>query len=364
MAGHCPVDCGLRPALCYLCAVLSVSVIIVTYNRVAQLRRCLTAATALDYDDYEIIVVDDGSTDGTGDMVQRIFPQVRYLGQPANIGEPAVRNRGLRAARGDLIAFTDDDCVAPRDWLRRHTRYYADPRIGAVGGPQIAATPNFYDHFESAQYGMHLDTLQQIDRVDAFDHLITGNLSVRRTVIDRVGCFDERFRVDGADADLIRRIGHAGYSFIRDPDLQVAHLKVYHLRSYLAMRCRRAVGCVLIDAKEGTQSARRFIPLPNITRTRDNWRRFRREVHGGAGVWLRFWGFAVLSRWCDVAGRAYYSWRLGGVMSSAMGVPSTSGSGTPKSVPMVGAKSMTPTGRPSGPAPSPAPEAKNKPSGL
>lgn len=341
-----------------------VSVIVVTYNRVEQLRRCLTAVTALDYPDFEIVVVDDGSTDGTGEMVRRMFPQVRYFAQPTNIGEPAVRNIGLRAAQGDIIALTDDDCVPPRDWLRRHVRHYDDPRIGAVGGLQVAVAPNFYDHFESAQYDMHLDTLERIDRVEAFEHVITGNLSVRREAVDRVGGFDERFRLDGADADFTRRVGRAGYSIVRDPDLQVGHLKVYNLQLYLQMRLRRAVGCVLIDAKEGVRPARRFVPFPNVPWTHGNWRRFRRQVDGGVLVWLRFWGLAVLSRWFDVAGRAYYSWMLRGAVSSAIGFPSSSHSGTPKSAPMVGAKSTIDTGRPSGPAAMEGPEAKNRPREL
>ncbi len=339
----------------------SVSVVVVTYNRVEQLRRSLTAVAALDHPDFEIVVVDDGSTDGTSEMVRTAFPQVRYFARPANRGEPIVRNIGFRAAQGDIIATTDDDCVPPRDWLRQHLRYYDDPRVGIVGGLQVAVAPNFYDHFESAQYDMHLDALQRLDRVDGFDHLITGNLSVRRAVFDRVGGFDERFRRDGADADFTRRVGRAGYAIIRDPNLSVGHLKVYGLRSYLKMRLRRAVGCVLIDAKDGVRPVRRFIPLPNVPWTQGNWRRFRRQFGGGLLAWVRFWGLAVLSRWFDVAGRAYYSWTLRGALSSSIGVPSSSGSGTPRSAPTVGAKSRIDTARPSGPAAMEGPEAKNKP---
>lgn len=110
------------------------SVVIPTYNRAATLRQTLTALMAQDYPDYEIIVVDDGSTDDTRAMIAREFPQVRYIYQQ-NRGPAAARNRGIAHARGEIIAFTDDDCVPPRDWLARLADGYARyPDVVGVGG--------------------------------------------------------------------------------------------------------------------------------------------------------------------------------------------------------------------------------------
>jgi glycosyltransferase involved in cell wall biosynthesis len=95
-----------------------ISAVVPTFNRIATLRQTLTALAAQDYPDYEIIVVDDGSSDGTGDVVTREFPAVRYVRQP-NRGPAAARNVGIRAALGDIVAFTDDDCLPPVDWLSR-----------------------------------------------------------------------------------------------------------------------------------------------------------------------------------------------------------------------------------------------------
>jgi len=77
---------------------LRFSIVIPTYNRKDTLRRCLAAATSQDYPDYEVIVVDDASTDGTDEMVRREFPQVRYIRQEPNRGPAAARNRGIEAA--------------------------------------------------------------------------------------------------------------------------------------------------------------------------------------------------------------------------------------------------------------------------
>jgi glycosyltransferase involved in cell wall biosynthesis len=114
---------------------MGISVIIPTHNRKDLLRRCLAAATSQDYPDYEVIVVDDGSTDGTGAMVRREFPQVRYIRQERNRGPAAARNRGIKVATGEIIAFTDDDCLLPLDFLSRladgYRRY---PEVAGVGG--------------------------------------------------------------------------------------------------------------------------------------------------------------------------------------------------------------------------------------
>jgi GT2 family glycosyltransferase len=286
------------------------SVVIATYNRRDLLQRCLAAVTRLDYPDYEVVVADDGSTDGSVEAAQRVFPQVTYVPHPANTGEPAARNRGVRAARGAIIAFTDDDCVPPPDWLRRHARYYADPRVGAVGGPQICHAPNFYEYFDVVHCSPRFEVLQTIERIDAYEHLLTGNMSVRREVIERVGPFDEQF-MTGCDSDFIRRVSRAGYLFVRDPELTVAHQKVHQFSSYVRMRFSRGCASVLTDVKEGTLRAQRFVPLLNVVRTWHNWRDFAARCGGGPGKFMGFWGLALLTRFVDVAGRAYYYWTAG-----------------------------------------------------
>src|SRR5664280_3075793 len=88
-----------------------VSVIIPAYNAEAFLARALRSVVAQTFDDYEIVLVDDGSTDGTAEIA-RSFKQARYFHQP-NRRQPATRNRGLKEAKGELIAFLDAD----DEWL-------------------------------------------------------------------------------------------------------------------------------------------------------------------------------------------------------------------------------------------------------
>jgi len=286
------------------------SIVIPTYNRKDLLRRCLAAAMSQDYPDYEVIVMDDGSTDGTGEMVQREFPQVRYIRQEPNRGPAAARNRGIEAATGEIVAFTDDDCVAPPEWLKTHASYYADPSVGAVGGVQMPRNPNFFDKFEMAHYANVYTEFQRVTSLGHIGGLVTNNLSVRRELFEKAGHFDEAF-LTGSDPEFTRRVAMVGYVLIHDPNLRVEHLKMHTLRSYLRMRFRRGCGSLLNDIKYGQLSLRRFVPLVNLSRAWQDWQNFRRFFGGDAANLMRFWGLALLVRPIDVAGRLYYFWKVG-----------------------------------------------------
>jgi len=285
---------------------MRVSVVIPTYNRKDMLRRSLAATTSQDYPDYEVIVVDDGSTDGTGEMVRREFPTVRYIRQEPNRGPAAARNQGVEAATGNILAFTDDDCVPPSNWLRRHLQYYSGEEIGAVGGPQVSPSPNFYDKFEMAHYmNEYVGPMRRLEKIVSWEGLATSNMSVRREVFERVGKFDEAF-LTGADPEFIRRVIRSGYVIVRDPSLRVAHLKVHTFTSYLRMRFRRGCGVVLTDLKEDSFSLRRFIPLVNAVQGWQDWRNFQAMFGGNWKAFIYFWSLMVLARWVDVLGRLYY----------------------------------------------------------
>jgi GT2 family glycosyltransferase len=282
------------------------SVIIPTRNRRDLLRECLTAVTRQEYPHVEIIVIDDGSSDGTDQMVRTSFPCVRYIHTRSGAGSPAARNCGVYAARGDIIAFTDDDCVPPRDWLTRHLLHHrSHTGIGAVGGFQLPLVPNFYDMVQQAHDAEKLSRIAFITEISAWEGLATNNMSVPRHTFEEVGYFDERF-LTGSDPEFTRRVCRAGYMLIQDPDLRVAHLKKHTLRSYLLTRFHRACGSIFTDIKEGSLSLRRFMPLPNVVRLYKEWARFRRITGGGANHFARYWCLAIVARWIEVAGRLYY----------------------------------------------------------
>ena len=186
---------------------LRVSVVIPTYQRPELLRRCLDALVEqrLDPAWYEIIVVDDGQSDDTEDVVAQLaeqtrgMPELRYLRPEGTRGPAAARNRGWRAARAPVVAFTDDDTVPDADWLRYGVVAMSVDRA-AVWGRIVVPT--------SAVPTDHEKTTQGLEQAE----FVTANCFVRRDALEAVGGFDERFkRAWREDADLyfslMRRYG-------------------------------------------------------------------------------------------------------------------------------------------------------------
>ncbi len=230
------------------------SVIVPTYNRQDLLRQCLTALLAQDYPDYEIIVVDDGSTDHTREMIAAEFPRVRYVYQ-ANRGPAAARNRGIAIATSDTIAFTDDDCVAPHDWLARLADGFARfPQVVGVGG-YLEAPDDVLQYQPLARYerivSRHSFGADAQEYVGGFECPAggTNNIAYRRTILERVGAFDESFPyAAGEDADLKWRICQLGARLLYVP-VKMTHLHAYTWESFQRQAYTRGKGRVCFDAK-------------------------------------------------------------------------------------------------------------------
>jgi glycosyltransferase involved in cell wall biosynthesis len=165
-----------------------VSVVIPTCGRPHLLNRCLDALNRqhLDPSAYEIVVVDDGRSDATREQVQQRAqrtlggPTLRYL-RPHGRGPAAARNRGWRAARAEIIAFTDDDTIPDADWLRQGLMAMTPGRVALRGRVKVPEPPVITDHARMTQ-GLELA------------EFVTANCFVRRSALRQVGGFDERFR--------------------------------------------------------------------------------------------------------------------------------------------------------------------------
>ena len=198
------------------------TIVIPTYQRPALLLKCLDALgrQRLPRDQFEIIVVDDGNSPETETAVLLFTKQiaqsggpleVRYLGQPSRRGPAAARNRGWRAARGGIVAFTDDDCLPQPDWLS-------------------AALPNFRRGAQvvTGQLRMPLPRNPTAhDRTTAFletAEFITANCFCRKSALERVGGFEEAFDTAWReDSDLQFKFIRAGISIGRCPEAIIVH---------------------------------------------------------------------------------------------------------------------------------------------
>jgi glycosyltransferase involved in cell wall biosynthesis len=201
-----------------------VSVVICTYNRRALLRHCLTSLFTQTFpkDDYEIIVVDDGSTDGTQTLLQGVAqeagPALSALRQE-NKGSAAARNLGISNARGRIIASIDDDCVATECWIENAIPYFADDNIVGVQGQTLPAEPVRLQFFPPRfSY-----TLEVRDAV--WTHP-TCNMFYRKQAILDVGGFNETFKICAEDVDLALRLERVG-RIVFSKDALVHHAVYY-----------------------------------------------------------------------------------------------------------------------------------------
>ena len=199
-----------------------ISVVIPTYNRLETLREVIPALLAQDIraERYEIVVADSNSNDGTGEFLAGIAKddaRVRHLPGPYT-GRAMARNAGIEAARGALVMFTDSDILASRDLLSRHLDVHAarDP-IAVVGWEVQVDTFEIYEDFlahPEMRNALHPPTRTRLSWL----YFMTGNASVRKADLDRVGRFDEAFTGYGhEDLELGYRLQKAGIAIAYEP---------------------------------------------------------------------------------------------------------------------------------------------------
>ena len=147
---------------------------------------CLDAILATDYppDRREILVVDNGSSDGTADQVQA--RPVRYL-REARRGVSYARNRGIAESRGEILVFVDADCLVEPDWLAELVRPFKDPEVGAVAGDLQHVPPRTAAERQAARL---LGNWQRFAFNSNPSYPITANAAYRRQVLERIGGFD------------------------------------------------------------------------------------------------------------------------------------------------------------------------------
>ncbi|HYD94886.1 MAG TPA: glycosyltransferase [Noviherbaspirillum sp.] len=199
---------------------IAVTVVVPTRGRPQLLNRCLASLVLQRYDParFEIIVVDDGPSEETEEVVAGWAahtagqgPQITYIASPGPHGPAAARNHGWRAARGALIAFTDDDTIARTDWLTHGVAAFEEG-VDAVSGRivmPLSHTPTDYE----------LDA-KQLEKAE----FVTANCFCRKRVLEALGGFDERFRFAWReDSDLQFRLIDYQANIVYEPKAVMMH---------------------------------------------------------------------------------------------------------------------------------------------
>ncbi len=206
------------------------SVIVCTRNGADRIGNCLRAIQSMSGADFETIVVDDGSVDGTADVVAGNFPWVQLI-QLRPGGLSVARNAGASSAVGGVLAFTDDDCEPDREWLTRMQRIFSEGRFSAVGGPNLPPPArSLVEAVVSAAPGAPSHVM--LDDEEA-EHLPGCNLAVTRKAFDEIGGFDPIFQTAGDDVDFCWRLRQAGHRLGFAPGAFVWHWRRPSLRTFL-----------------------------------------------------------------------------------------------------------------------------------
>ncbi len=195
----------------------SISVVIPTRRRPELLKRCLTALSAqtLPKRSYEIVVVDDAAEPEIEQLTARMAEQsgvsMRYVAVTAGSGPAAARNLGWRAAAGEIIAFTDDDCIPTRTWLQQIVRS-CPPAIAAGWGKIFVPRGSCPTDYE-----------REVAKLEGCE-FVTANCFCRRSVLQEIGGFDERFRTAWReDSDLFFRLLEQRLTLVRVSQACVIH---------------------------------------------------------------------------------------------------------------------------------------------
>lgn len=249
----------------------SFSVVLATSaGRSKTFERCLASIFANDYplELFEVIVVDSGIDQKDLTVIEefkRNYKNLKFYSPGwGNVGPAKARNFGIKKAQNEIVAFTDDDCVVPRDWLKKldegYERYKGYKGIAGVGGYMEASeevlSKNIFARYERfhewSQYNIKEHAFVSKKRDEApFE---TNNLSYKRTVLSKVGGFDEDFPAfaSGEDGDLKERLLALGFGVLFVP-VKVTHLQDYTLKRFWKQQLNRGAGISLTKKKRGVR---------------------------------------------------------------------------------------------------------------
>jgi len=212
-----------------LAAHPKVSVVVCVYNGERTIDSCLASLEKLNYPNYEVVVVNDGSTDSTRQIAES-YNYIRLINQE-NKGLSEARNVGIRASTGEIIAFTDADCMADADWLAYLVARFQSSEFGAVGGPNFSPPDNsFIASCVAVSPGAPTHVLLDDEIAE---HIPGCNMAFRREALEAIAGFDPIFRAAGDDVDLCWRLQNKGYKIGFSPAAIVWHFRRNTIRDYL-----------------------------------------------------------------------------------------------------------------------------------
>ncbi len=190
------------------------SIVVCTYNRLNYLKKCLASLLKIDFPIYEIIIVNDCSTDGTREFLDGINnDKIRIIHHGTNQGLSASRNTGIKNAAHNLIAFTDDDCQPDTNWLTELAKGFNNEKIGLVSGQVFYINNNYKGYFPE----------RLVSNLNA-KWPMGANIAYRKKVFETCSGFNNfYYQYCNEDSEMAIRAVNSGFLFNRAPNAIVYH---------------------------------------------------------------------------------------------------------------------------------------------
>ncbi|MFH1063084.1 MAG: glycosyltransferase [Candidatus Omnitrophota bacterium] len=222
---------------------MKVSVIIPIYNAAATIAACLKSLALQDRIPDQILLVDNGSKDDTVNIINKFIEEHRSLNivllKEDKKGAGCARNKGLKSAQGDIVAFTDSDCIVEKKWLENILCKFEQTNADAIGGMvKIYQPKTCSEKLQALSWDLHpayIDSFIEYPWQPLFGKMLgTLNCAFRKHVFEKIGGFDEELNISGEDMDFTLRAFSAGFKIlVWSKDVLVYHMPRAKYFSYL-----------------------------------------------------------------------------------------------------------------------------------
>jgi O-antigen biosynthesis protein len=274
------------------------SVVVCSLNGSRTIRDCMDALRRLEYPDFEVVVVNDGSTDETARIARTYgFPVITV----GNGGLSKARNLGMRAATGEIVAYIDDDAYPDPDWLRYLAVTFMGGTDAAVGGPNLAP-PGDGAVAEAVAHAPGGPTHVLVTDREA-EHIPGCNMAFRKDVLEELGGFDPRFRVAGDDVDLCWRLQDRGWTIGFSPAAVVWHHRRNSIRAY--WRQQRGYGRA--EALLERKWPERYNPVGHVAWGGSVYGPGSAGLRRSGGIYHGVWGQSAFQKATDEPGAGLWS---------------------------------------------------------
>lgn len=243
---------------------MKISVVMPVYNEEKNIERTLNAIYENSELPYEIIVADGGSTDETVNIIKSKFPEVKVVNNEKKHAAGG-RNAGIKRAKGDVIAFTDGDCIVAEDWIENIRKAFENEDVDGIGGKVLNAPPEnrYEEYWGNLAWNLIMnfgDEAYVVDKYTLNDAFVTANCAYKRELLVKIKGFSNWFANNAEDIDLCWRAMKTGAKLMYIPDVVIYAHNVTTLKGIANKSFRNGYSSSKIQKKYGSK----FNYDPNI----------------------------------------------------------------------------------------------------